>query len=286
MNVKYEITKCIPDRLYIQLLFFRHLHKRVNLEHPKAFNEKLQWLKLHDRNPEYTKMVDKYAVKQYVSEKIGSQFIIPTLGVWDNPEDIDFTNLPDRFVLKWNHDSGSIVICTDKSRLDREEAVNRLKSRQKFSGFWYAKEWPYKDVVPKVIAEKYIEDSSGYLNDYKLMCFNGKVRCSFVCTDRFSGDGLKVTFYDRSWNQMPFSRHYPVSDIPVPRPKNYDVLVHLAEKLSEGIPFVRVDFYDVNDRVYFGEMTFYPGSGLEEFDPEKWDYVLGSWLELPVNKLK
>ena len=286
MNVKYEITKCIPDRLYIQLLFFRHLHKRINLEQPKAFNEKLQWLKLYDRNPEYTKMVDKYAVKQYVSEKIGSEFIIPTLGVWDNPEDINFSDLPDRFVLKWNHDSGSIVICTDKSILDRREAVSRLKSRQKFSGFWYAREWPYKDVVPKVIAEKYIEDSSGYLNDYKLMCFNGKVRCSFVCTDRFSGDGLKVTFYDRSWNQMPFSRHYPVSDMPVPRPKNYDVLVHLAEKLSEGIPFVRVDFYDVNDRVYFGEMTFYPGSGLEEFDPEKWDYVLGSWLELPVNKLK
>ena len=286
MNVKYEITKCIPDRLYIQLLFFRHLHKRINLEQPKAFNEKLQWLKLYDRNPEYTKMVDKYAVKQYVSEKIGSEFIIPTLGVWDNPEDINFSDLPDRFVLKWNHDSGSIVICTDKSILDRREAVSRLKSRQKFSGFWYAREWPYKDVVPKVIAEKYIEDSSGYLNDYKLMCFNGKVRCSFVCTDRFSGDGLKVTFYDRSWNQMPFSRHYPVSDMPVPRPKNYDALVHLAEKLSEGIPFVRVDFYDVNDRVYFGEMTFYPGSGLEEFDPEKWDYVLGSWLELPVNKLK
>lgn len=286
MNVKYEITKCIPDRLYIQLLFFRHLHKRINLEQPKAFNEKLQWLKLYDRNPEYTKMVDKYAVKQYVSEKIGSEFIIPTLGVWDNPEDINFSDLPDRFVLKWNHDSGSIVICTDKSILDRREAVSRLKSRQKFSGFWYAREWPYKDVVPKVIAEKYIEDSSGYLNDYKLMCFNGKVRCSFVCTDRFSEDGLKVTFYDRSWNQMPFSRHYPVSDMPVPRPKNYDALVHLAEKLSEGIPFVRVDFYDVNDRVYFGEMTFYPGSGLEEFDPEKWDYVLGSWLELPVNKLK
>ena len=286
MNVKYEITKCIPDRLYIQLLFFRHLHKRINLEQPKAFNEKLQWLKLYDRNPEYTKMVDKYAVKQYVSEKIGSEFIIPTLGVWDNPEDINFSDLPDRFVLKWNHDSGSIVICTDKSILDKREAVSRLKSRQKFSGFWYAREWPYKDVVPKVIAEKYIEDSSGYLNDYKLMCFNGKVRCSFVCTDRFSGDGLKVTFYDRSWNQMPFSRHYPVSDMPVPRPKNYDALVHLAEKLSEGIPFVRVDFYDVNDRVYFGEMTFYPGSGLEEFDPEKWDYVLGSWLELPVNKLK
>lgn len=286
MNVKYEITKCIPDRLYIQLLFFRHLHKRINLEQPKAFNEKLQWLKLYDRNPEYTKMVDKYAVKQYVSEKIGSEFIIPTLGVWDNPEDINFSDLPDRFVLKWNHDSGSIVICTDKSILDRREAVSRLKSRQKFSGFWYAREWPYKDVVPKVIAEKYIEDSSGYLNDYKLMCFNGKVRCSFVCTDRFSGDGLKVTFYDRSWNQMPFSRHYPVSDMPVPRPKNYDALVHLAEKLSEGIPFVRVDFYEVNDRVYFGEMTFYPGSGLEEFDPEKWDYVLGSWLELPVNKLK
>lgn len=286
MNVKYEITKCIPDRLYIQLLFFRHLHKRINLEQPKAFNEKLQWLKLYDRNPEYTKMVDKYAVKQYVSEKIGSEFIIPTLGVWDNPEDINFSDLPDRFVLKWNHDSGSIVICTDKSILDKREAVSRLKSRQKFSGFWYAREWPYKDVVPKVIAEKYIEDSSGYLNDYKLMCFNGKVRCSFVCTDRFSGDGLKVTFYDRSWNQMPFSRHYPVSDMPVPRPKNYDALVHLAEKLSEGIPFVRVDFYEVNDRVYFGEMTFYPGSGLEEFDPEKWDYVLGSWLELPVNKLK
>ena len=136
MNVKYEITKCIPDRLYIQLLFFRHLHKRINLEQPKAFNEKLQWLKLYDRNPEYTKMVDKYAVKQYVSEKIGSEFIIPTLGVWDNPEDINFSDLPDRFVLKWNHDSGSIVICTDKSILDRREAVSRLKSRQKFSGFW------------------------------------------------------------------------------------------------------------------------------------------------------
>lgn len=272
----------MPDEFYIQLQYFYHFHRFANLKHPQTFNEKLNWLKLHDRNPLYTTLVDKYAVKQWVADKIGAQYIIPTLGVWNKAEDIDFDKLPHQFVLKCTHDSHSIVICRDKSKLDKSQTIKKLSARLKSNGYWYGREWPYKNVPPRIIAEKYMEEGEkGALTDYKLMCFGGKVKTSFVCSERFTKEGLKVTFYDTNWKAMPFERYYPRSQTPIEKPVNYHEMVQLAEKLSKDIPFVRVDFYSIHGNLFFGEMTLYPGAGLEKFTPSKWDKTLGEWIQLP-----
>ena len=271
----------IPDKLYLKLLYRIKMGKKLNIKHPKSFNEKIQWLKLYDRNPAYTTMVDKYKVKRYVSKKIGEEYIIPTLGVWDKFDDIDFCKLPNQFVLKCTHDSGGLVICKDKEKFDVEAARKKINKSLKNNFFWVGREWPYKNIRPRIIAEQYLEDESGTeLKDYKFMCFDGKVRCIFVCSERYSKDGLKVTFFDRDWNKLPFIRHYPSSRKEIQRPAGLGKMIELSEKLSKDIPFVRVDLYESNDTILFGELTFYPGNGLEEFEPEKWDFRLGSWIKL------
>lgn len=279
---KTGITDQWDDETYLCRLFRWKMGRKLNLENPQTFNEKLQWLKLNDHNPEYTKMVDKFEAKKYVAGIIGDEYIIPTLGVWDYFDDIDFNALPNQFVLKCTHDSGGVVICKDKSKLDMSKVKEKIISCLKRDYYLSSREWPYKNVKPRVIAEKYMADESGEdLIDYKLMCFNGEVKCSFVCSDRYSKDGLKVTFYDREWKMMPFERHYPREKDPINVPEGYDEMLGLAERLSFGIPFVRVDFYSIKGRLYFGELTFYPGSGTEEFYPEEWDFTLGSWIQLP-----
>lgn len=278
---KFGKTHNEEDEEYLKKIYKVRMGKDLNLESPKTFNEKLQWLKLHDRKPEYTTMVDKYEVKKYVADNIGEEYIIPTLGVWDNVEDIEFDKLPNQFVLKCTHDSGSIVICKDKSKLDFEAVKKKLKKGLDRNLFWYGREWPYKDVKPRIIAEPYMEDGKAHeLIDYKFMCFNGVVKCSFTCSERFTESGLKVTFFDKDWNVMPFERHYPASKNPPKKPINYDKMIQFSEKLSKGILFVRVDFYEINGQLFFGELTFYPGSGFEEFTPEEWDYKLGDFLKL------
>lgn len=294
MNIR-KLLQLIPDKPYIQLMFFYHMHRFANLRNPKTFNEKLQWLKLYDRNPKYIQMVDKYKAKDYVADIIGKEFIIPTLGVWEKPDDINFDSLPNKFVLKWNHDSGSVIICKEKKTFDKDAAIKKLRHGQYTNGFWYGREWPYKGVKPYLIAETFLEnepDSRISLEehqisphsdivDFKFMCFNGKMLCCFTCTDRFSNDGLKVTFYDKNWEIMPFERNHPRETVPCKRPFNFDKMVWAAERLSIGIPFARIDFYEVNQKPYFGEITLYPGSGLEAFQPDKWDEIMGSWLSLP-----
>lgn len=269
------------DETYLKILFWVNMGTKLDLNNPKTFNEKLQWLKLYDRRPEYTMMVDKYAVKKYIADKIGEQYIIPTLEVWNRFEDIDFNTLPNQFVLKCTHDSGGLVICRDKNSFDilsTKEKINKSLNRDYYLS---GREWPYKNVPRKIIAEKYMEDvTSPDLKDYKLMCFNGKVKCTFVCSERNSD--LKVTFYNNSWERMPFERHYPASQKEIPQPKNFKKMIELAEILSDGIPFVRVDFYEIEGKIYFGELTFYPGAGFEEFNPEEWDVKLGEWITLPV----
>ena len=279
---KYGFLKRMNDQTYLKKLFKIILGYDINLDHPQTFNEKLQWLKLYDRKPSYSMMVDKYAVKEYVANLIGKEYVIPTIGVWNNVNEIDFDSLPDQFVLKSTHDSHSIVICRDKKKLDIPSAKKKLSKALHRNYYYGFREWPYKNVPPRIIAERYIEEAgSDELKDYKIMCFNGKVKCSFVCSERFSEDGLKVTFFDRDWNVMPFERHYPKSKIPIDKPLNYNKMIELAEVLSKDIPFVRVDFYEVSGKVYFGELTFFPGSGFEEFEPFEWDRTLGSWIELP-----
>ena len=273
----------MDDDTYLKIAYKIKLGSKLNLENPLTFNEKLQWLKIHDRNPLYTKLVDKYEVKKYVADKIGEQYIIPTYGVWDRFDDIDFNSLPSKFVLKCTHDSGGIVIVPNKDNLDIKSAKKKLEESLCHNYYWGQREWPYKNVKPRIIAEKYMEDSndSKELVDYKLMCFNSKVKCSFTCTNRGSKDGLKVTFFDTEWNRMPFIRHYPADISCMDKPKSYDEMIVLAEKLSEKIPFARIDFYEIHDRPYFGEITLFPGSGMEEFDPSDWDLELGKWIDLP-----
>lgn len=283
-NASMGVYNHISDAVFLKKIYKAKFGKALNLENPKTFNEKLQWLKLYDRNPAYTMMVDKYEVRKYIAEKLGEEYLIPLLGVWDNPDEIDFDALPDQFVLKCNHNSGlGMCICTDKSKLNIKKVKKDLRKGLKQDYYITGREWPYKNVKPRIVAEEFISDANGELNDYKLMCFNGKVKCSFVCSDRYTGKGLHVTFFDRDWNLMPFERSYPSVKDGIPKPTQYEKMVELAQVLAKEIPFVRVDFYEVDGKIYFGEMTFYPGGGCEAFQPEKWDEELGNWISLPSN---
>lgn len=256
---------------------------RLNLKNPKTFNEKINWLKIYNKNPLYPSLVDKSTVKDYVAKKIGEEYVIPTYGVWDSFDEIDFDSLPDQFVLKSTNGGGGtgVVICRDKAKLDKIETKKVLLKSMQTDGK-LGREWPYQYIKPRIIAEKLISDKSenGDLKDYKFMCFNGSVKCSFVCTRRGSGEGLRVTFFDRDWNKMPFERDHLSEDIPISKPQNYEEMVSLAEKLAEGNPFVRVDLYEVDGKSYFGELTYYPGCGFEKFQPKTWDAKLGELLQL------
>lgn len=273
----------LSDHLYIKLLYEKTMGKKLNLSSPKTFNEKLQWLKLYDRNPSYTKLVDKYEAKKVVSSMIGRQYIIPTIGIYDKFSDIDFDTLPEKFVMKCTHDSGGIVICNDKNSFDVNAAAKKINKCLKTNYYRLGREWPYKNVKPRVIIEKYIEDPSGDLMDYKFFTFGGKVKYIQVDYDRFTNH--KRNIYSVEWIKQPFTIQYP-SDAKkvINRPKNFDRMIELAERISSAvgsIPFLRVDFYSTNNSILFGEVTFYHGNGLERFTPEIWDRKLGDLIKLP-----
>ena len=274
----------LNDEKYLRFVYRARTGKPLNLENPKTFNEKLQWLKLYDRKPEYTVMVDKYAVREYIAKKIGEQYLIPLLGVWDDPEDIDFGILPDQFVLKCNHNSGlGMCICKDKSKLDIEKVKQELRKGLQQDYYMHGREWPYKDVKHCIIAEQYMEDTSTKeLRDYKFFCFNGKSKAMFVATDRQTkGEETKFDFFDMEYNHLDFRNGHPNATIYPQKPQCFEEMVQIAERLSAGIPHVRVDLYEINGKVYFGELTFSHWSGMVPFEPEEWDYTFGSWLELP-----
>lgn len=278
----------MPDKEYLERKFECCTGKQLDLNNPETFNEKLQWLKLYDRKPEYTVMVDKYKARDYVSEKIGSQYLIPLLGVWDAPDEIDFGALPNKFVLKCNHNSGcGMCICKDKSTLNRKKVRVDLKRGLHQDYYLTGREWPYKDVPRKIIAEQFMKSDAGGLTDYKVHCFNGNPKLILVCKDRFAATGLTEDFFTPNWEHLDMHRPtHPNSSIEIARPAELPEILELAKKLSEGIPFLRVDFYIIEHNVYFSELTFYPASGFETFEPERWDEVLGSWLgALPISDL-
>lgn len=279
-----KLSKLVPDKVYLKVIYRSKFGKKLNLKNPQTYNEKLQWLKLYDHSNIYTTLVDKHLVKKYVSDVIGEQYIIPTLGVYNSFDEIDFDKLPNKFVLKTTHDSGGVVICTDKSVLDIEETNSILTSHLKKSFFHQGREWPYKNIVPKLIAEKYMVDESGYeLKDYKFFCFNGVAKAMFIASDRgMSNEETKFDFYDMEFNHLPFTNGHPNSAKNVKKPKSFDKMKELAEILSKNIPHVRVDFYDINGKIYFGEMTFFHWGGFVPFEPESWDYTFGSWIQLPI----
>lgn len=276
--------KNISDEKFLKLKFYAYMGKKLNLENPKTYNEKLQWLKLYNRKSEYTMMVDKYLVRDYIKEELGEEYLIPLLGVWENPDEIDFDTLPDKFVLKCNHNSGrGMYICKDKSKMDIEQVKVGLRAGLAQDYFLQSREWPYKDVPRKIIAEQFMVDKDDKeLKDYKFFCFNGKPEVILVCSERFSKGGLRENFYDTSWNLLPMKRPaHPNSDEEILPPQNLKQMLEFAKKLSKETPFSRIDFYDINGRIYFGEITFFPASGFEAFEPEEWDYKLGSWITLP-----
>ena len=275
------LLKWLSDEKYIKLVYYAEFKKKLNLSNPQTYNEKLQWLKLHDRRDLYTIMVDKYAAKDYVSNIIGEKYIIPTIAVYDKFDDINFDKLPNQFVIKCTHDSGSIVIVKDKSKLDIKTAKRKINKGLKNNGYNYGREWPYKNVKPRIIIEKYMEDNdTKELRDYKFFCFYGEPKLMFLATDRQVGK-TKFNFYDLNFQLLPFTQGHPNDIRSIKKPKMFDQMIELSKKISKEIPHVRVDFYEINGKVYFGELTFYHYSGFEKFVPKEWDKKLGDLIELP-----
>lgn len=283
---KMGVFNHLSDEKYLKFCYFLRIGKKLNLYNPKTFNEKLQWLKINDRNPRYINMVDKYEVKKYIESTIGLEYVIPTFGIYNSFQEINFEKLPKRFVIKCTHNSGGVVVVNDKDKINIKDLEKKFNRMLKKNFFYVGREWPYKNIVPRIIIEENIqeEDSKEQIKDYKIMCFNGEPKCSFVCSNRNAESGLCVNFYDYNWKPMPFERHYPKNKQEIEKPSQYNKMLELAKKLSKDIPFVRVDFYQKGEQIYFGELTFYPGSGMEEFTPDEWDEKLGKWIELPKKK--
>ena len=281
-----KLSRCIPDKLYIKLRYYGRFHKYPNLKHPKTFNEKLQWLKLHNRNPIYTTLADKYEVKRYITDKIGKEYVIPTLGVWDKFDDIYFNSLPNEFVIKCTHDSGGLVICKDKSKLDIESARNKIEKSLKTNYFWRAREWPYKNVKPRIIAEKFMKDRDfENLNVFKIFNFNGEPKIiQTIQNDKMPNE--TIDYFDTDWNLLDLKQNYPNSKNPLPRPETLTEMLNLARTLAKDTaPFIRTDFYEINGKVYFSEFTFYSDSGFAKFTPSIWDTTLGNWIDLTYNAI-
>ena len=276
-----KCSRILPDRLYICLEFKKHIGYFPNLKSPKTFNEKLQWLKLHDRKPIYTTMVDKCEAKKYVADIIGDEYIIPTLGVWDHFDEIDFSTLPNQFVLKCTHDSAGIVIVKDKNRFDRVAARKKIENCLKRNFFYSGREWPYKNVKPRIIAEEYMEDGvTRELRDYKFFCVNGVVRCFKVDFDWFIEH--RANYFDKDGALIDIGEIEcpPNPERIIELPGNISLMENLAEMISNGVPFLRTDFYSVDEKVYFGELTFAHWGGMTPFKPEKWDTIIGEWIKL------
>lgn len=281
-----NILSLLPDSLYLRIKYKKVMHRTLHLKHPRTFNEKLQWLKLNNRKPEFTMMVDKRKVKDFVKEILGDEYVIKSIGVWERPEDIEWEKLPKQFVLKTTHSGGNtgVVVCKDRDKFDQQSAIKQLKDSLKIDLYKRFREWPYKNVHKCIIAEEYMDDGSGELNDYKLLCYNGRCRNLFVCTER--SNDVKMDFFDREWNHLPFTRIHQNSSKIIQEPALLKEMVKIAEKLAKAIdtPLVRIDLYDIKGHVYFGEITFFPGGGMEAFQPEEWDYKLGEMIKLPIDK--
>ena len=277
-------SKKLNDETFIKWRYFIAFGKFPNLVYPQTFNEKLQWLKLHDKHEEYSELVDKYEVKNYICNSIGKEYVIPTLGVYNSFDEIDFDVLPNQFVLKTTHDSGGVVVCPDKNKLDINKAREVLQKSLRTNYFYTGREYPYKNLKPRIIAEKYMVDESGTeLKDYKFFCFNGEPKYMLLVSGRQAGK-KRFDYFDLNWN------HLPVHDVGCPgaerlpaKPDNFEEMIFIAKKLSKGMTHVRVDLYNINCKIFFGELTFFDGSGLSVYDPREWDFKFGQFLKLPID---
>ena len=276
----------LDDVTYIKEMFKLKMGYYLDLENPVTFNEKLQWLKLNYFNPDCVTMVDKYLSKQYVKDCIGEEYVVPLYGVWDNFDEIDFDSLPNEFVLKTTHDCGGVVVCKDKATFDKKTAKEFLEMHLGYRYFYFSREWPYKHVKPRIIAEKFMKDSNDQLEegltDYKFFCFNGEPKAMFIATDRANKkEETKFDFFDMDFNHLPFTNGHPNASKPIKKPEQFELMKELCKKLSKNLPHVRVDFYESEGKIYFGELTFFHWGGFVPFEPKEWDKTFGDWIKLP-----
>ena len=274
---------CLSDETFIRWTYYLNHGRALNLKDPKRYTEKLQWLKLFYRDSMWTQMVDKYRVKELVSERVGDKFVVPCLGVWDKAEAIEWDSLPNQFVLKTNHDSGNngVFICKDKSKIDKVKWIMKINASLRTDTSKAGREWPYRDVKRCVFAEQYLEDATGELRDYKFFCFDGKVKYLFIATERQSGGEVKFDYFDADFNHLDIVQRHPMSGKEIEKPAMFEQMKELAAKLSEGLPEVRVDLYEVDGRIYFGEYTFFHHGGIAPFHPDNWDFIWGEQIRLP-----
>lgn len=284
---KSHVCNLLSDRTFTRIEYRANTRKKLNLNNPITYNEKVQWLKLNDHNPLYPIIVDKYMVKDFVAEKIGKEYLIPTIGHWDNVEDIRIEELPNQFVLKTNHSGGNtgVVICKDKHAFDFEGAKKKLKKSLMTDSYKVSREWPYKNVKRCVIAEPYMEDSAtGELRDYKFFCFNGEPKALFVASERQKREEPCFDFFDMNYNHLNLRCSHPQAEIPPQKPQSFEEMIRLVKMLSKNFLHVRVDLYEINGRPFFGELTLYHWEGLMPFYPEEWNYTFGNWLKLPFEQ--
>ncbi len=275
----------LSDKSFIKKTYKARLGNKLDLRNPKTFTEKMNWLKLYDRRPEYTIMADKYAVREYIAEKIGEEYLVPLLGVWDSADDIDFSQLPEKFVLKCTHNS-DVVICTNKNILDEAKVKEKLNFQLKDDYYLHKREWCYKNIPRKIICEKYMEnfDEKSTI-EYKVYCFNGIPKLILVCSGRFEKNGVKFDTYDTNWNHLDLQQeNCPFAGDVFSKPDCFEELNDISKILSKDIPFVRVDFNYWNKKLYFGELTLYDSAGFTSFKPEDWDLIIGSWMQLPKKR--
>ena len=291
MNIKYRLfnylrkikfTNILSDKTFLKILYFVKMEKKLDLENPQTYSEKLQWLKLHDRNPEYTKMVDKYEAKEYVRKIIGDQYIIPTIGIYNSFDEINFDELPNQFVIKCTHDSGGLVIVKDKNSIDLNSIKRKINTSLRRNYYYSNREWPYKNVKPRIIIEKYMEDKkSAFMKDYKFFCFDGVPVVMYLSEGLENHNTARMSFFDMNFQLMDFKRRdYKLMDYTPDKPKNFDKMKEFASILSQNIPHVRVDFYEINGNLYFGELTFFTCSGLIPFENPKSDVELGKYIKI------
>ena len=284
MTFLKKSLRFLPDKTYIKLYYRLRVGRPLNTKNPTTLNEKLQWLKFNYRFPLQSLVSDKLLVRDYVAEKIGAEYLIPLLGTWENYDDVDFDKLPEKFVLKCNHDSGGLVVCTDKSKLDHKEARNRVEKSLKSNFFYIGREYQYRNIKPRIICEQFISDNGKVPMDYKIYCFNGKPDVILVCKDRFSDNTHRASYlyFDQEWRFQPLNKgDETLTEVDVPKPKNLDRMIEIAKELSKDFLFARIDLYNIDGQIYFGEITLSPNSG---FDPDikyETDLMFGERLKIP-----
>ncbi len=283
IKLKYAL-RFLPDKMYLKLYFYMTLKRKLDFDHPKTLNEKLQWLKFNDRTPLHSLVSDKYAVREYIKQELGEEYLVPLIGKWETAEEIDFDSLPQQYVLKCTHDSGGLVICRDKTSLDQDEAIKKLKKSLSRKFYYVGREWQYKNIKPLVICEELLLDQAGNTPaDYKISCFNGKADNVMVCTGRFTKDGVKFYFFDRQWNFLPYNKgdEKLPADFTLPKPDNLEEMFQIADKLSKPFYYARIDLYNIDGKIYFSEITLCPNSGFDSDITYETDKLFGEKLHIP-----